>query len=90
TGTDAPSEKMGPRYDTPTLIGIYRPAPYLHHGRANTLHEVLTSHNRGDRHGKTSHLNTQQINDLVEFLKCLPYTSPSKQAQAAHMKQVTK
>jgi hypothetical protein len=54
------------------------------------LQEVLTSYNRGDRHGKTSHLNTQQINDLVEFLKCLPHTSPSKQAQAAQMKQVTK
>jgi len=90
TGGDDPSEKMGPRYDTPTLIGVYRSAPYLHHGRAATLEDVLTTNNRGDRHGKTSHLQAQQIKDLVEFLKCLPYTSPSKQAQAAQMKQVIK
>ena len=90
TGSADPSEKMGPKYDTPTLIGVYRSAPYLHHGQATTLREVLTSHNRDDRHGQTSHLNAMQIDDLVEFLKCLPYTSPSKQAQAAQMKQIKK
>ena len=63
TGEDDPSEKMGPKYDTPTLLGIYRTAPYLHHGRANTLEDVLTTQNRGDRHGKTSQLNREQIRE---------------------------
>lgn len=71
-----PSEKMGSKYDTPTLLGIYRTAPYLHHGRAKTLHEVLTTFNKGDRHGKTSHLQAREIDDLVAFLRCLPYDTP--------------
>ena len=73
TGEDDPSEKMGPRYDTPTLLGIYRTAPYLHHGKARTLREVLVEQNRGDRHGKTIQLAAPEIDALVAFLKSLPY-----------------
>jgi YVTN family beta-propeller protein len=76
TGGDDPSEKMGPAYDTPTLLGIYRTAPYLHHGKAKTLREVLTVCNKGDRHGKTNHLAPAEIDALVEFLKSLPYETP--------------
>jgi YVTN family beta-propeller protein len=76
TGNDDPTEKMGPRYDTPTLLGVYRTAPYLHHGKAATLRDVLTSANNGDRHGRTSHLKPAEIDDLVEFLKSLPYEPP--------------
>ena len=76
TGKEDPSEKMGPKYDTPTLLGVYRTAPYLHHGKAKTLHEVLTPCNKGDRHGKTSHLKPAEIDDLVAFLRSLPYEPP--------------
>jgi cytochrome c peroxidase len=76
TGKDDPGEKMGPKYDTPTLLGVYRTAPYLHHGKAKTLLEVLTTCNKGDRHGKTSHLKPAQLDDLVAFLKSLPYEKP--------------
>lgn len=76
TGNDDSTEKMGPLYDTPTLLGIYRTPPYLHHGKAKTLHEVLTVYNKGDKHGKTSHLSTDQIDDLVAFLRSLPYDRP--------------
>jgi YVTN family beta-propeller protein len=76
TGKDDPSEKMGPKYDTPTLLGVYRTAPYLHHGKAKTLHEVVTACNKEDRHGKTSHLKPGEIDDLVAFLKSLPYEMP--------------
>jgi YVTN family beta-propeller protein len=76
TGADDPTEKIGPKYDTPTLLGAYRQASYLHHGKAKTLHDVLTTFNRGDKHGKTSHLNAGQIDDLVAFLKSLPYETP--------------
>jgi hypothetical protein len=48
TGQDDPSELMEPMYDTPTLLGIYRSAPYLHHGKAETLHDVLTTFNKHD------------------------------------------
>jgi len=76
TGADDSSEKMGRAYDTPTMLGVYRTAPYLHHGRAATLTEVLTTHNRGDRHGVTSHLSEDQIAALVEFLRALPFEDP--------------
>ena len=78
TGDD-PREKIGPKYDTPTLLGVYRSPPYLHDGRAKTLHDVLTTANPGDRHGKTSHLKPAEIDDLVAFLKSLPYELPPEQ-----------
>ena len=76
TGADDPSEKMGPKYDTPTLLGVYRQLSYLHHGKAKTLTDVLTTRNSGDRHGKTNHLKKDEIDDLVAFLKSLPYEAP--------------
>ncbi len=81
TGHDDPSEKIGPKYDTPTLLGVYRTAPYLHHGRAKTLRDVLTTCNKEDRHGKTSHLLPAQIDDLVAFLKSLPYERPPNETE---------
>ncbi|MER3441559.1 MAG: hypothetical protein C4296_09330 [Gemmataceae bacterium] len=78
TGDD-PAEKMSPRFDTPTLLGVYRQTAYLHHGKAKTLRDVLTTFNRQDKHGKTSHLSPQQMDDLVEFLKSLPYEWPPQQ-----------
>lgn len=88
TGTDDPTEKMGPAFDTPTLLGVYRSAPFLHHGKAKTLEEVLTKYNAGDRHGKTSHLTGPQIADLVEFLKSLPYEDPESAAKAAGLVKI--
>jgi YVTN family beta-propeller protein len=76
TGGDDPTEKIGPKYDTPTLLGVYRTAPYLHHGKARTLRDVLTTCNKEDKHGKTSHLKPAEIDDLVAFLKALPYETP--------------
>lgn len=88
TGNDDPSEKMGPAYDTPTLLGVYRTAPYLHHGKAKTLKEVLVECNKGDKHGKTSHLSEQDSDDLVEFLKSLPFEDPVPQAKEAGLTKV--
>lgn len=73
TGKQDKSELIGPKYDTPTLLGIYRTAPYLHHGAASTLEELLTTANVDDQHGVTSHLDESQRRDLIEFLKSLPY-----------------
>jgi YVTN family beta-propeller protein len=76
TGDEDKTEKMGPKYDTPTLLGVYRTAPYLHHGKARTLLEVLTVCNKDDKHGKTSHLKAGELDDLVAFLRSLPYEFP--------------
>jgi len=77
--TDLKSHDVGTRgpldrrdaFDNPTLREIWRTGPSLHDGRAVTLRDVLTIHNKGDRHGRTSHLSKQQIDDLVAFLLSL-------------------
>ena len=69
-------EKIGPKFDTPTLLGVYRINTYLHDGRAKTLGEVLTTYNKADKHGTTSHLKKEEVEDLVAFLKSLPYELP--------------
>ncbi|MCX5770545.1 MAG: c-type cytochrome, partial [Candidatus Hydrogenedentes bacterium] len=58
----------GQPFDTPTLIEVWRTAPYLHDGRAATIHDMLTIHNPGDKHGKTSNLTEQELNDLAQFI----------------------
>ena len=58
-------------FDTPTLIEIWRTAPYLYDGRAQSIFEVMTTYNRRDKHGKTSHLNYDELNDLIEFILSL-------------------
>jgi DNA-binding beta-propeller fold protein YncE len=90
TGTQDPSELMGPKYDTPTLLSVYRSAPYLHHGKAATLEAVLTTANAGDKHGTTSQLTSEQVSDMVQFLKSLPYEDPEAAAKAAGLKQVSR
>lgn len=90
TSHDDKSEKLGPTYDTPTLLGVYRTAPYLHHGKAETLADVLTKFNREDRHGKTTHLSESQVADLVEYLKALPYEDPEPAARSAGLVEVRK
>ena len=69
------------------LLGVYRTAPYLHHGMATTLEDVLTTQNPNDLHGKTSQLAADQVDDLVAFLKSLPYEDPQIAAQAAGLRR---
>ncbi|MBN1422579.1 MAG: beta-propeller fold lactonase family protein [Planctomycetes bacterium] len=71
SGSGAPSVfdvGTGKAVDTPPLLELWDAAPYLHDGRARTLRDVLTVHNRDDRHGRTSHLRPDEIDDLAAFL----------------------
>jgi len=61
TGKDLDKDQ---RFDTPTLVEIWRTAPYLYDGRAYTIEEVLTTFNPGDKHGVTSNLTEAEIKDL--------------------------
>ena len=73
-----PGEKLGPAFDTPSLRSLYRSAPYLHDGSAASLRDVLTTANAEDKHGITSDLTTQELDDLVAFLLELPYPSEAE------------
>ena len=66
-GTETEEEPRG-RFDTPTLIEVWRTAPYLHDGRAETVHDVLTTFNPDDKHGHISNLSEEEIADLVEYV----------------------
>ncbi|MCX6622796.1 MAG: cell surface protein, partial [Acidobacteria bacterium] len=61
----------GKLLDTPTLTEVWRTAPYLHDGSAATMREVLTKKNPNDRHGKTSRLAAEQLEDLAEYILSL-------------------
>ncbi|HVM74630.1 MAG TPA: YncE family protein [Candidatus Saccharimonadales bacterium] len=57
--------------DVPQLDRIYEKPPYLHNGEALTLEEIWTVFNGEDKHGVTSDMSKEQLNDLIEFLKTL-------------------
>jgi len=59
------------RFDTPGLEGVAHNAPYLHDGSSPTLEEIWTRFNDADRHGVSSDMTKEQMNDLVEYLKTL-------------------
>jgi mono/diheme cytochrome c family protein len=69
-GTRAATDTTGV-FDTPTLVEIWRTAPYLHDGSAATLRDVVTGGNAEDKHGHTRHLTARQIDDLVAYLLSL-------------------
>jgi DNA-binding beta-propeller fold protein YncE len=70
-GSAGPTDQDAHRFDTPTLVELWRTAPYLHDGSAATLRDVLTGHNAGDRHGRVAHLSDRELDDLIEFLLSL-------------------
>ena len=59
------------RFDTPTLIEVWRTAPYLHGGQYLTVKELLVEGKHGLRGGRLEKLTEQEIDDLVEFVLSL-------------------
>jgi YVTN family beta-propeller protein len=57
-------------FDTPTLIEVWRTAPYFHDGRYTTVKESI-SKCKDRKEGGDVELNKQQIDDLVEFVLSL-------------------
>lgn len=57
--------------DTPSLLGLWDSAPYLHDGSAMSLLDILTTKNTNDLHGVTSMLSTNQLADLAAYLLSL-------------------
>jgi cytochrome c peroxidase len=70
-GTSGKFDPPGTGFDTPTLVEVWRTAPYLHDGSAATIRDVLTTGNKNDQHGKTSHLTAEQLGDLIEYVLSL-------------------
>jgi YVTN family beta-propeller protein len=56
------------KFDTPSLIEVWRTAPYLYDGRAATIKEIFTKFNPQDKHGITSNLSKKELRDLTNFV----------------------
>ena len=54
-------------WDTPTLIEIWRTAPYLFDGRAATLEDVFVTY----KHGIDKKVSKEEIEDLVDYVNSL-------------------
>jgi mono/diheme cytochrome c family protein len=62
----------GGAFQVPSLINVAYHQPYIHTGCAKTLHQRFDADcGGGDMHGKTSHLDAEQIDDLVAYLETL-------------------
>jgi cytochrome c peroxidase len=70
-GTCARFDKPTDKFYTPTLIEVWRTAPYLHDGSAATIRDVVTTRNPHDQHGETSSLSSQEIDDLCAYVLSL-------------------
>jgi cytochrome c peroxidase len=67
-GTGRPTERSR-RFDTPTLVEVWRTAPYLHDGRFTTVRELLAEGKHGlDSNGEPS---SRELDELVEFVLSL-------------------
>lgn len=62
--------------DTPTLLGIWQTAPYLHDGSAPTLRDVLTTRNAEGMHGDTLSLSDDELDALVAYLEQIDQGRP--------------
>ncbi len=74
TATDATGSRLGEPldgFDTPTLRGLWKTAPYLHDGSAVTLKEVLVERDISGRHGHLFHRSSVEIEQLVAYLNSI-------------------
>jgi YVTN family beta-propeller protein len=58
-------------YNPPSLRGLYDKDPYLHDGRTQSLHEVLTGPHSAEKVTGLGELSPQEIDDLIAYLKSL-------------------
>lgn len=62
--------------DTPTLLGVWQTAPYLHDGSAATLRDVLVTRNPDGLHGETASLTEDELGHLASYLQQIDQERP--------------
>ncbi len=65
----AASKYFDNQFDTPTLVEVWRTAPYLHDGRYDTIEKLLADGKHGIR--GAAKLSKQELADLAEFVLSL-------------------
>jgi len=66
-------------FETPGLKGLWNTSPYLHHGKATTLEQVLREFN----HPNSKSLSNIEISHLIAFLKSIDQYEPEVQLQSS-------
>ena len=65
---DADIDKWGGNFDTPTLIEVWRTAPYLHDGRYVDMRDLFIDGAHGHRvGGDVKGMTDKEVDDLVEY-----------------------
>ena len=59
------------RFDTPTLIEVWRTAPYLSTGHWLTVREMLLEGKHANRDGRLDDLSQEELDDLTEYILSL-------------------
>jgi len=64
-------QDTGKPVDVPSLVEAWRTAPYLHDGRAATIHDLLRTQGHAGILEETKKLSEKEINDLAEYILSL-------------------
>ena len=59
------------KFDTPTLIEVWRTAPYLNTGAYTTIRELLEEGKHGVKDGQFDRLSKEEQDDLIEYVLSL-------------------
>jgi cytochrome c peroxidase len=59
------------QYDIPSLVEVWRTAPYMYSGEAITLRAAVIDHNFLQRRGRTRELTEQEVEDLLAYVRSL-------------------
>jgi YVTN family beta-propeller protein len=88
-GTATVDERLGPEYDTPTLLGVWNSAPYFHDGSAQTLLDTIRRPGGNGEHNIADLLTDQEKDDLISFLQALPYEDMNSFRSKRDRKRIT-
>ncbi|MBR5626590.1 MAG: hypothetical protein IKW74_03085 [Thermoguttaceae bacterium] len=69
-GSQDPNDFLN-KFDTPTLIEVWRTAPYLNTGAYTTIRDVLQTGKHGMKDGCFENLPPQEQDDLIEYVLSL-------------------
>ena len=59
------------KFDTPTLLEVWRTAPYLSTGHFTTIRDTLLKGKHGNENGLLDKLTDKEIDDLIEYVLSL-------------------
>jgi YVTN family beta-propeller protein len=66
-----------PRFDTPSLVGVWATAPYFHNGSSASLRDTLFA---PGFHSMGYAMDAREIDDVLVFMRALPLDEPAGHA----------